>query len=89
MTQQGLRTEQLDYELPRALIAARPAEPRDSARMLVMSRTGESIEHARVRDLPQFLHAGDALVLNTSAVAPARLLGRRADTEGRVEGLFV
>ncbi len=89
MMQRGLRTEQLDYELPRALIAERPAKPRDSARMLVMSRTDESIEHARVRDLAQFLHAGDALVMNTSAVARARLIGRRADTEGRVEGLFV
>ena len=89
MTQRGLRTEQLDYELPQALIAGRPAAPRDSARMLVMSRTDESIEHARVRDLAQFLHTGDALVMNTTAVARARLVGRRVDTEGRVEGLFV
>ncbi len=89
MTQHRLRTDQLGYELPPQLVATRPAEPRDSARLLVMSRSGTGIEHARVRDLPRFLRAGDAMVFNDSAVIPARLVGRRVDTSGRVEGLFL
>ena len=88
MAQRALSTNQLDYALPKDLIATRPARPRDAARLLVVSRRDETIEHARVRELPRFLRAGDALVFNTSAVVPARLRGRRA-TGGRVEGLFV
>ncbi len=89
MTQQPLRTDDLDYELPRELIATRPAEPRDSARLLVMHRNGDIIEHRHVRDLPEYLRTGDTLVFNRTAVMPARLVGRRADTGGRVEGLFL
>ncbi|MHC4100624.1 MAG: tRNA preQ1(34) S-adenosylmethionine ribosyltransferase-isomerase QueA [Planctomycetota bacterium] len=84
-----LPTQQLDYDLPPELIATRPADPRDSARMMVVRRSGEGVEHAHVRDLPGYLEAGDALVFNTTAVAPARLHARRAGTGGRVECLFV
>lgn len=86
---QPLRTDDLDYELPSDLIATRPAEPRDAARMLVMWRSDERIEHRHVRDLPEYLQSTDALVFNNTAVAPARLIGRRADTGGKIEGLFL
>ncbi len=89
MSQHVLPTEMLDYELPPRLIAVRPAEPRDSARLLVLRRSDERVEHVHVRDLPAFLRAGDTLVFNTSAVAPARFRGRRAGTGARIEGLFV
>ena len=89
MSSSQLVTDALEYELPPELIATRPAEPRDSARLLVCSRSHDRIEHACVRDLPGYLDAGDAMVFNTSAVAPARFRGRRADTGGRIEGLFV
>ena len=89
MSSPSLRTDALDYRLPPELIATRPAEPRDAARMMVVSRSDDRIEHAHVRDLPGFLRAGDAMVFNTTAVAPARLCGRRAGTGGRVDGLFV
>ena len=85
----ALATAELDYELPEALIATRPAEPRDTARLLVMSRSSEAIEHAHVRDLSRYLRAGDSLVFNTTAVAPARLVGIRVGTGGRIEGLFL
>jgi S-adenosylmethionine:tRNA ribosyltransferase-isomerase len=88
-SQQPLRTDELDYELPAELIATRPAEPRDSARLLVMHRGNDSIEHHHVRDLPRLLSGGDVLVFNTTAVAPARLIGRRQPSGGKVEGLFV
>jgi S-adenosylmethionine:tRNA ribosyltransferase-isomerase len=65
-----------DFELPEARIALRPASPRDSARMLVVHKDGR-LEHAHVRDLPNYLHCGDTLVVNDTSVIPARLHGRR------------
>jgi S-adenosylmethionine:tRNA ribosyltransferase-isomerase len=84
-----LRADALDYELPEACIATHPASPRDAARLLVVSRTSDEVLHRHVRDLPEILRRGDLLVLNDTAVAPARLIGRRPDTHGRVEGLFL
>lgn len=65
-----------DFDLPEELIALRPASPRDSARMLVVRENGE-LEHAFVRDLPRYLHGGDAMVFNDTKVIPARLRGHR------------
>lgn len=73
-----------DFDLPEELIALRPVHPRDSARMLVVHEDGH-FTHAHVRDLPEFLRRGDALVLNDTKVIPARLHGRRAPKPG-VEG---
>jgi S-adenosylmethionine:tRNA ribosyltransferase-isomerase len=76
-----------DFELPEELIALRPANPRDSARMLVVHEDGR-LEHAQVRDLPNYLNAGDMLVLNDTKVFPARLRGVRVgrnDTEPKIE----
>ncbi|MBL8760843.1 MAG: tRNA preQ1(34) S-adenosylmethionine ribosyltransferase-isomerase QueA [Phycisphaerae bacterium] len=85
-----MRTRALDYELPESLIATRAAEPRDSARLMVVSRRGEAEPtHARVADLPGYLRPGDLLVFNTTRVIPARLVGRRRDSSGRIEGLFL
>src|ERR1700722_466801 len=72
---------QFDFDLPEELIALRPASPRDAARMLVVREGGE-IAHAHVRDLPDYLRAGDALVVNDTRVIPARLHGRRLPREG-------
>jgi len=65
-----------DFELPEALIALRPADPRDSARLMVVEANG-AIAHRRMRDLPEFLEAGDALLVNDTKVIPARLHGHR------------
>jgi S-adenosylmethionine:tRNA ribosyltransferase-isomerase len=76
-----------DFDLPDELIALRPASPRDSARLLVV-REDSSIVHAHVRDLPDFLKRGDALVLNDTKVFPARLRGLRTgrnQTEAKIE----
>jgi S-adenosylmethionine:tRNA ribosyltransferase-isomerase len=70
-----------DFNLPEERIALRPASPRDSARMLVVRADG-SLQHAHVRDLPDYLAAGDALVLNDTKVIPARLHGRRDPRPG-------
>ncbi len=79
----------LTYELPSELIAQRPCEPRDDARLLVLDRAGGRISHQIFRDLPDLLEPGDCLVLNDTRVIPARLYGRRADTGGKVELLLL
>jgi S-adenosylmethionine:tRNA ribosyltransferase-isomerase len=70
-----------DFELPDTLIALRPAVPRDAARMLVVHADGR-LEHRYVRDLPEYLRAGDALLLNDTKVIPARLVGQRLRQAG-------
>lgn len=65
-----------DFDLPEERIALRPAIPRDAARMMVIGRDGR-IVHCQVRDLPRYLRAGDAMVVNDTRVIPARLHGRR------------
>ena len=70
-------TSELDYELPEWLIAQRPADPRDSSRLMVVDVHQGSIEHHVFRDLPSFLRSGDVAVLNETKVLPARLSVRR------------
>lgn len=71
-----MRVDLFDFDLPEASIALRPAEPRDAARLLVV--TPGSAPHDRtIRDLPALLRAGDALVFNDTRVIPARLHGVR------------
>ncbi len=78
-----------DYHLPAERIAQDPAEPRDSARLLVLDRRAPGYRDARVRDLGAFLRPGDCLVLNDTRVVPARLLGRVAGTEREAEALLL
>ena len=81
-------TSDLDYELPEALIAQSPAEPRDASRLMVLDAAAGTIEHRTFRELPLFLRPGDALVLNETKVLPARLKARKP-TGGEVELLFL
>ncbi|MDX1438579.1 MAG: tRNA preQ1(34) S-adenosylmethionine ribosyltransferase-isomerase QueA [Rubricoccaceae bacterium] len=73
------------YEYPRELIAAYPAEPRESARMMVVHRGSGEIEHRAVSDLPEYFGRGDVLVANDTKVFPARLFGTKEKTGARVE----
>ncbi len=68
------KVDEFDFDLPAALIAQRPAVPRDSARLL---RVGEGLENHGVGDLPGLLRRGDILIYNDTRVIPARLAGRR------------
>jgi S-adenosylmethionine:tRNA ribosyltransferase-isomerase len=73
-----MRTDLFDFELPPERIALRPASPRDAARLMVVRPGADpEIEDRVVRDLPDLLRAGDALVVNDTKVIPARLFGRR------------
>jgi S-adenosylmethionine:tRNA ribosyltransferase-isomerase len=78
-----------DFDLPEAQIALRPAVPRDSARLMVVEADG-SISHRHMRDLPEYLKAGDTLLVNDTKVIPARLYGQRLREAGpaRVEILL-
>jgi S-adenosylmethionine:tRNA ribosyltransferase-isomerase len=84
-----MRLEELDYELPRELIAEEPVEERERCRLMVVDRGAGTIQHRRFYELPQLLRAGDVVVLNDTRVIPARVSGRRLDTGGRWQGLFV
>ncbi|MBY0228419.1 MAG: tRNA preQ1(34) S-adenosylmethionine ribosyltransferase-isomerase QueA [Gemmataceae bacterium] len=84
----GGRLADYDYDLPEELIAQRPAEPRDSSRLLVAGREG-GLGHRSFTDLPGLLAPGSLLVMNDTRVVAARLVGRRARTGGKWEGLFV
>lgn len=83
-----MRLDELQYDLPPELIAQQPAEPRDSARLLVLDRATGEIAHHVFRDVVEYLRAGDCLVVNDTQVIPARFHCRRA-TSGRIEGLFL
>lgn len=93
-----LRTSDLDYSLPEDLIATRPAEPRDAARLLVVSRSDTSrLEHRTIRELPAVLRPPeqsgamppDLMVVNATRVLPARFMGEREDSHGHAEGLYI
>jgi S-adenosylmethionine:tRNA ribosyltransferase-isomerase len=78
-----------DYEVPRHLVAQEPLRHRADARLMVVDRRRQAIEHHHVRDLLHLLPAGDRLVLNDTKVVPAQLVGRRVGTGGRWQGLFI
>lgn len=78
-----MRLDEFDYDLPKDLIAQVGAEPRDSARLMVIGAAGGP-EHVRMRDLPSRLRRGDLLVANESRVLKARLRARKP-TGGKAE----
>lgn len=73
----GARTSDYDYELPESRIAQQPVEPRDASRLLVLDRRDGSLAHRTFRDVLELIPEGDAIVLNTTKVFRARLLGHR------------
>jgi S-adenosylmethionine:tRNA ribosyltransferase-isomerase len=85
-----MRTDLFDFELPTASIALRPAQPRDSARMLVV-QPGAEPEDRVIADLPSWLAPGDQLVVNDTKVISAQLTGRRIgrDTEPKIEATLI
>lgn len=78
-----------DFKLPHELIAQMPESHRVDARLMVVDRKSGTISHHHVRDIAQFFRPEDCLVLNDTKVIPARLIGRRTQTGGNWEGLFL
>ena len=84
-----MKLEEFNYFLPEGLIAQRPLDNREDSRLLVLHKKSGRIEHRAFTDIKDYLQAGDMLVLNDTRVIPARLLGKREDTGGRVEVLLL
>ena len=82
-------TSAFDFDLPPDLIAQHAVEPRDASRLLVVRRDRGTWEHRAFADLPDLLAPGDVLARNNSRVVPARVVGTRAATGGRWEGLYL
>lgn len=74
-----------DYDLPQEQIAQVPAEPRDSSRLMVLNPKERTIQHHYFYQLEDFLKKGDVLIFNDTRVIPARLIGEREHTGGKVE----
>ncbi len=83
-----MKTTDFDYFLPPERIAQTPVEPRDSSRLLVLDRETGALEHRIFRDVGEYLHPGDLLVLNQTRVIPARIFARKP-TGGRIELLLL
>jgi S-adenosylmethionine:tRNA ribosyltransferase-isomerase len=79
--------QDFDYQLPPELVAQYPLPERDASRLLVLRRDGGEISHTQFRDLPQWLHGNDVVVVNDTRVFPARLNGHKA-SGGKVELLL-
>ncbi len=81
----GMRTSDFDYDLPQELIAQHPLERRDASRLLVYDRATAAVEHRHFSDVLAYLNPGDVLVINDTRVMPARIIGRKSDTGGKME----
>lgn len=84
-----MKTSDFYYDLPERLIAQNPLADRSSSRLMVLDKKTGRIEHKHFRDIKEFLHKGDVLVINNTRVIPARLLGVRSDTGSAVEILLL
>ncbi|MDV3428789.1 MAG: tRNA preQ1(34) S-adenosylmethionine ribosyltransferase-isomerase QueA [Bacillota bacterium] len=77
------------YDLPQELIAQHPLEKRDSSRLMVLDKTTGEIEHKIFSHVIDYMNKGDVLVLNDTRVLPARLIGEKEDTKGKMELLLL
>lgn len=84
-----MQTKLFDYELPQELIARRPVEPREDARLLVLEHepAPNGLRECRIADFPSLLRPGDLLILNNTRVIPARVFGHKA-SGGKIEVLI-
>ena len=84
-----MKTSDFFYDLPEELIAQDPLEERTASRLLVLNRETGAIEHKIFSDVIDYLNEGDCLVINNTRVIPARLIGEKEDTGGKVEVLLL
>ena len=83
-----MKVSDFNYELPKELIAQHPYDKRDEARLMVLDKRNQSIEHKVFKDIIDYLNSGDCLVINNTKVIPARLYGKK-DTGANVEFLLL
>ncbi len=81
----GMKLSQFNFDLPKELLSEYPAEQRDEARMMVLNRKEQTIEHKQFKDLIDYFEPKDVMVLNNTKVFPARLYGNKEKTGARIE----
>lgn len=84
-----MKVTDFDFYLPEELIAQHPLEKRDQSRLMVLDRNTGEIEHKKFYDIIDYLEKGDTLVLNNTRVMPARLIGEKEHTGGKIEFLLL
>ena len=84
-----MKVTDFDFYLPKELIAQHPLEKRDQSRLMVLDRNTGEIEHKKFYDIIDYLEKGDTLVLNNTRVMPARLIGEKEHTGGKIEFLLL
>jgi len=80
-----MKLSDFDYNLPKELIAQEPIRPRDHSRLLVFDKKTGKIDHKHFYNIVDYFQTGDVLVLNNSKVFPARLIGKKEDSGGKME----
>ncbi|MBN1300939.1 MAG: tRNA preQ1(34) S-adenosylmethionine ribosyltransferase-isomerase QueA [Melioribacteraceae bacterium] len=80
-----MKLSDFKYNLPKTSIAKFPAEPRDSAKMMVLDRKTESVDHKNFTDIIDYMTKGDVLVVNETKVMQARLYGKKERTNAKIE----
>ena len=84
-----MNVKDFDFYLPEELIAQHPLEKRDTSRLMVLDKETGEIEHKVFHDIVEYLNPGDTLVLNNTRVMPARLIGEKEGTGGKIEFLLL
>lgn len=84
-----MKTSDFYFDLPEELIAQVPIKDRSSSRLMVLDKESGKIEHRIFKDVIDYLNPGDCLVLNDTRVIPARLIGEKVDTKGKIEFLLL
>ena len=84
-----MKLEEFYYNLPEELIAQHPNDKRDEARLMVLNRKNRTIEDKIFKDIIEYLNEGDCLVINNTKVIPARLYGKKVDSDINVEILLL
>lgn len=84
-----MKVSDFDFYLPEELIAQHPLEKRDSSRLMVLDKKTGEIEHKHFHDIVNYLNKGDTIVLNNTRVMPARLIGEKVETGGKIEFLLL
>lgn len=85
----NLRTKDFYFDLPQELIAQKPLKNRDESRLMLLNKTTGEVEHSVFKNISDILSENDVLVVNNTRVIPARLIGTKFETEGKVEALLL
>ena len=84
-----MKVKDFYFDLPKEFIAQQPLQKRDESKLMVVNKTSGEIEHKKFRDIIEYLNPGDCLVLNDTRVLPARLIGVKDGTGGKMEFLLL